>query len=174
MKKAILAAAAAGALTAAPALANDWTGFYAGINLGSVDVDTSVPGVGNDDTSYGVHVGYDYDLGNWVVGAEFEYDWTDVQLIPGAVSVDSVMRFKGKVGYDLGSTLLYFAAGSAEADVAGLGDDWGGFYGVGIAYQVSSQASLSLEILEHDFNNIAGTGINADATSISARASFRF
>lgn len=173
MKNTILAAVAIGALGATPAVANgDWTGFYAGIGVGNLDVDTNV-GLNDDDVAYGIHGGYRFDIGTWVVGGELEYDWSDVGLAPG-VSVDNVLRLKGSVGYDLGPTLLYFAAGTAEVDVSGLGDDWGGFYGVGLAYQITPSAVLSAEILEHEFNNIGGSGIDADATSFNLRASLRF
>ncbi len=172
MKTAVLAAMAALTLGAAPALANgQWTGFYGGIGIGQLDVDTTVGD--NDDTSYGLHAGYRYDLGQWVVGGEVEYDFTDVDLAPG-VSVDHVLRLKATFGYDLGQTLVYVAGGWAEVDVDGLGDEDGGFYGLGVAYQVTPRTILSAELLEHDFNNIAGSGIDADATSFAVRASLRF
>lgn len=172
MKNVILAAAAATALTAAPALANDWTGFYAGIQAGNLDVETSI-GADGDDTSYGVHAGYRWDFGDFVAGGEIEYDTADVTLGAGAATVDDVLRLKGTLGYDVGQALLYVAAGWAEVGTS-LGDDDGGFYGVGVAWQVAPQAVLGLEVLEHEFSNINGTGIDADATSVGLRASFRF
>ncbi|MFY9212603.1 MAG: porin [Aestuariivita sp.] len=173
MKKSILAAAAVAALSASPALADgDWDGFYAGIQAGTLDVDTNI-GANGDDTSYGVHAGYRFDFGTWVAGGEFEYDDTDVSLGGGAARVNDVWRLKGTVGYDLGQFLLYGALGYAEVDTS-LGDDSGAFYGVGLAYQVTPNAILGLEILEHDFNNINSTGVDADATSVAIRASFRF
>lgn len=87
--------------------------------------------------------------------------------------MNDVWRLKGTVGYDLGQFLLYGALGYAEVDTS-LGDDSGAFYGVGLAYQVTPTAILGLEILEHDFNNINSTGVDADATSVAIRASFRF
>ncbi|MCE8009301.1 outer membrane beta-barrel protein [Aestuariivita sp.] len=173
MKKIILAAVAAGTLSAGPALANgDWTGFYAGIQAGNLDVDTNI-GASGDDTSYGVHAGYRWDFGQWVAGGEFEYDSTDVTLGAGAATVDEVMRLKGTIGFDIGRTLIYAAAGWAEVDTS-LGSDDGAFVGLGLAYQVTPNTVLGLEVLEHDFNNINGSAVDADATSVSVRASFRF
>ena len=173
MKKFLYAGVAATILAAGPVAANDWTGFYAGLGVGNLDVDTN-NGLSNDDVTYGLHAGYRYDLGNWVLGGELEYDETDVELVPGAVSVDSVLRVKGTAGYDFGSVLAYAAFGTAEVSVTGLGDEWGGFYGAGVAYEFLPNAIVSAEILEHDFNNISGSGIDADATSFSVRASFGF
>ena len=140
-----------------------------------LEVETSVAGVKEDDIAYGVHAGYRFDAGQWVFGGEFEYDWTDIELVPGAISVDRVMRLKATAGYDFGQTLVYLAAGTAEVDVDGLGnDEWGGFYGFGAAYAVSPQAIIGLELLEHNFSNIGGSGINADAWSVNVRASWKF
>jgi outer membrane immunogenic protein len=79
-------------------LANDWSGFYAGAGIGNLEVDTSVAGVKEDDTTYGVHAGYRFDAVQWVLGGEFEYDRTDIELVPGAISVDRVMRLKATAG----------------------------------------------------------------------------
>ncbi len=88
--------------------------------------------------------------------------------------MDRVMRLKATAGYDFGQTLVYLAAGTAEVDVDGLGNDWGGFFGLGAAYAVSPQAIIGLELLEHNFSNIGGSGINADAWSVNVRASWKF
>ncbi|WP_157440934.1 porin [Aestuariivita boseongensis] len=173
MKQKILAAAAASLLAATPALADgEWTGFYAGIGIGNLDVDTNV-GLSEDDRAYGVHAGYRFDMGQWVVGGELEHDTADFSLAPG-VTVDNVTRLKGTVGYDTGMALVYLALGAADVDVGGVGDDTGEFYGIGLAYQLSPRAEISAEVLEHDFDNIGGSGINADATSVNFRASLRF
>lgn len=67
----------------------DWTGFYAGGQLGYANVDTNVAGVNGDDFIGGLVLGYDYDFGQWVIGAGADYDFGDITLAPGA-SVDSV------------------------------------------------------------------------------------
>jgi predicted porin len=173
MKHQILTAAVLVATGASPALANgDWTGFYAGIQAGQLDVDTSI-GADGDDTQYGVHAGYRFDTGTLVYGGEFDYDTGTVSLGGGAATVDDVWRLKGTLGYDIGDILLYGAAGYAEVDTS-LGNDGGAFYGIGAAYQVGPGAVLGLEVLDHDFNNIGGSGVDADALSVTARASFRF
>ncbi|SFA41350.1 Outer membrane protein beta-barrel domain-containing protein [Paracoccus halophilus] len=174
MRKHLATGAAFLALSATSVLAQDWSGFYAGVGIGNLEVDTSIAGVKENDVAYGIHAGYRYDGGQWVLGGEFEHDWTDIDLVSGDVSVDRVMRFKATAGYDLGRTLLYVVAGTAEVDVDGLGDDWGGFYGLGAAYAVSPRAIVSLELLEHEFNNIGGSGTDADAWSAGLRASWKF
>jgi predicted porin len=149
----------------------DWTGFYGGINLGRIDVD-GTGGADGDDTSYGLHAGYDYDFGSYVLGGEVEYDKTDIDL-NGAATVDNVARLKLKAGYDLGSTLIYATAGAARVDTS-LGNDTGAFGGLGVAYQLTDQFTLGSEVLYHDFSDIGGSGVDANATTLGLRASFRF
>ena len=85
----------------------DWTGAYGGLNLGYGDVDGSGTADGNDMT-YGLHLGYSYDFGRYVIGGEFEYDDASIDL-NGAAETDSVMRLKLRGGYDLGRAFLVYA-----------------------------------------------------------------
>lgn len=150
-------------------LGGDWTGGYAGLSLGNADISGDVSG---DDFTYGIHGGYNYDFGQFVVGGELELDGMDVNLGGGA-SVDRVARLKLKGGYDLGRTLIYVTAGLAEVDTT-VGSETGGFGGIGANYMVNDQFYVGGEILEHDFNDIAGSGLDADATTISIRGGLRF
>ena len=149
----------------------DWTGAYGGLNLGYGDVDGTGTADG-DDTTYGFHVGYDYDFGRYVIGGELEYDKADIDL-NGAANTDSVTRLKLRGGYDLGRTLIYATAGAAKLQTS-IGDDTGEFFGVGMAYQVTDRFTVGGELLEHRFDDIGGTGVDADATTFNLRGSFRF
>jgi predicted porin len=154
------------------AVGTDWTGAYGGLNLGYGDIDTNI-GVSGDDMTYGLHVGYDYDFGQFVLGGELEYDKADIELGGGAAEVDSVTRLKLRGGYDLGRTLIYATGGIAQVDTS-LGDENGEFIGVGVAYQVTDRFTVGGELLEHRFDDINGSGVDADATTFNLRGSFRF
>ena len=157
----------------------EWGGFYGGLQLGYADVETEgAAALEGDEAIYGVHAGYKWDLGQWVVGGEIDYDATDLELetaagVASGETVDSVARLKLKAGYDLGRTLVYATAGGARVDTS-VGSDNGGFYGLGMSYQVTDQFLLGGEVLRHEFNDIDGTGIDADANTFTVRASFRF
>ena len=167
------AAAAPVPMTVAPAptLGDEWTGGYAGVQLGYGDVDAS-GGADGDDFLYGVHVGYNYDFGTFVPGGELDYDLTDIDL-GGGVDVDDVARLKVKAGYDVGQALGYVTAGVAEADTS-LGSESGEFYGIGVSYQITDQHTVGAELLEHNFDDISGTGVDADATTPTVWGSIRF
>jgi predicted porin len=119
-----------------------------------------------------LHAGYDYDFGRFVLGGELDYDLTDIDL-GGAATVDNVLRLKVRGGYDLGRTLVYATAGLARVDTS-LGTENGQFAGLGVAYQLTDQFVVGGEVLAHQFDDINGSGVDADATSINLRASFGF
>jgi len=168
----LLSALTAATLMITPAWAADWTGFYLGAGIGSADVDG--PGaLDGDDVTYGVHAGYNYDFGDFVLGGEVEFDRADITLGAGAAQVENVSRLKFKAGYDFGPALGYVVLGGARVNTS-LGNDTGSVYGLGIAAPINDQFVVSGEVLRHDFNNFNNTGQDADATSVNIRASFRF
>ncbi len=175
LKLALIATAAT--LTAGSALAQssgNWTGFYGGLQLGYIDVDTNVTGVDGDGAIGGIVLGYDYDLGTWVVGGGFDYDWTDVDL-SGAATVEDVWRLKARAGYKVNPQgLLYGTAGYAEAGTDTLGSDDGWFIGAGYEQIVAPNVSIGAELLYHEFDNFNATGVDVDATTLQVRATYRF
>lgn len=155
------------------AISGEWTGFYTGLQLGYADVD-GPNATGGDEASYGFHAGYDYDLGNWVVGGELDYDKTDVSLDGGAFELDSVARLKLKGGYDLGNMLIYATAGAARGDTS-AGNETGPFAGLGVTYKVTERYTVGAEVLHHQFDDVGGVaGNDLDATTLTLRGGLRF
>ena len=126
-------AAVAAPLAAPPALAQDGQ-VRIGAELGIVDDDF----LGSDDISFGVNAGYDFDLGNTVVGPIANYTGTfadDGDLremsIGGRIGkkFDGDKQFYGTVSYS-NIDADYFP-GSLDGIKFGIGfeKDFGGFYG---------------------------------------------
>lgn len=156
-------------VTPAPVMVGgDWTGPYAGVQIGNLNVDDDVEG---DDMIYGLHAGYDYDFGRFVMGGEIDYDTGPVDL--GGPDLDDVTRLKLRAGYDLGQALVYATAGGARINTD-VGDATGAFGGLGMAYKVTERIDIGAELLTHRFEDIGDTNLDADANSINLRASFRF
>ncbi len=170
----VLVASAAMAIVGSTAFAGDWTGGYVGAQVGYLDVEPSGGLASGDSVAGGVHAGYNYDFGDWIIGAEAEYDWSSAEIGGGAATVENVFRLKAKVGYDFGAAFGYAVAGGARAYTDNLGDDDGWLVGAGVAYEVTPQWVVSGELLYHEFSNYNGTGVDVDATSLNLRASFRF
>ncbi len=132
--------AAALLVTAVPAGAGDFTGFYAGLQLGDTFGDASssqntTPGtalsVPQSEYRYsalsgGVHVGYNHPVDAFVLGAVFDLNLTDAwdsddqatSLNPAAdaddnsLVFDTVLSLRAKGGWKvMPSTLLYATAG---------------------------------------------------------------
>lgn len=155
----------------------DWTGFYAGGSLGYADAtDTTFASDEVDGLTYGVHAGYDRDFGSAVLGGELELSGFDVDDPELGVEVDSVLRAKLRAGYDAGNWLPYLTAGAAQLTTSGAIDDsdTGSFYGVGVDYRVGNDIRVGAEVLDHQFDDFDGSGIDVEATTVSARVSFEF
>ena len=152
----------------------DWTGGYVGANLG---YGRGAAGAASDNgTIYGLRGGYDWDLGNWVVGAGVDWDKTDINFA-GSDKIDSIGRLKLKAGADLGKAQIYATGGAAraEATIGGTGhSDNGWFAGVGAEYALSNQWTVGGEVLTNRFDNFANTGTDVDATTASVNVGFRF
>lgn len=153
---------------------NDWTGFYAGGSLGYANVDEDAGGFDDDGTTYGVHGGYDYDFGDFVLGGELEISGFD--LSDGGIDVDSVARAKVRAGYDVGNFLPYVTAGIAQLNTGGAfnGDDTGAVYGIGLDYAYTDNIRVGGEILQHEFDNFDSSGLDLEATTAAVRLSFEF
>ncbi len=157
----------------------DWSGFYAGASLGYGQVSASdnlFNGEEPDGALYGLHAGYNYDFGRFVLGGELEYQGTDIQDDASGIDLDAVARAKVRAGYDAGNFMPYLTAGYAQAYTGGAldADDGGAFYGVGVDYQFGQNFVIGAEVLQHQFDDFDGTGVDLDATTASLRVSYKF
>lgn len=153
----------------------DWTGGYVGAQLGYADGSAGAAS-GNNGT-YGVNAGYDWDMGNWVLGGGLDWDKTDIDLAGGPDNLDSIARLKLRAGADLGRTLLYVTAGGAraEADIGGVSrSDNGWFAGIGAAYALTDRWTVGGEILKNQFDDFDNLGTDVEATTATVNVGFRF
>lgn len=154
-----------------------WTGFYAGGQLGYGQLDSDALSEDPDGAVYGVHAGYLYDLGNFILGAELDIDGTNIESGTPDVTLDSVTRAKLRAGYDAGNLMPYLTIGAAQARTSGDvdGDGTGAFAGLGVEYKVNDSIRVGGEVVQHQFEDFADTdGLDIDATTATARVSFQF
>ncbi|MCV2881192.1 outer membrane protein [Actibacterium sp. XHP0104] len=153
---------------------HDWTGGYVGGQLGFAAPEAD-GGLDGDGVIGGVHAGYNYDFGDYVLGGELSYDAASIDMNGGELT--DAIRLKAKAGYDLGKTLVYGTAGAArlQADLGG-GSDWdtGYFVGAGVEHMLTTNVSVGGEVLYDKVSNFAGSGADLSGPSVAARASFHF
>lgn len=154
----------------------DWTGLYAGAQLGYGDVSSNIAGVDGNGAIGGLHAGYRHDFGQLVAGAELAFNATDIDLGP-TDKLDNVTQLKAMLGYDLGSTLVYGTVGAAhaKADLAGVGrSDTGYLVGVGLDYAISDTWTVGGELTHHRFDDFDNTGADIRANTAQVKIGYRF
>lgn len=194
MKRVLIAAALALA-AAAPALAADlpppppvapvpyipprpiylWTGFYIGLNggggLGASTWQTPLVTSNSftvNGALFGGTIGGNYQIGEFVVGAEGDYDWQNLRgsqtngvcaLTGCNTSSNWLATFRGRVGYAPQQFLYYVTGGGAATNVrASLGaTPWSGStemgwtVGGGLEYAFVDHWTMKVEYLFADF-----------------------
>jgi outer membrane immunogenic protein len=172
----------------APMAANpvNWTGLYGGGSIGFgkanwTDVSSSSgPSFVNhypsaSDTGFlgGLQAGYNYQMGNWVVGVEGAWTWTDLK----PTSVDGVLSAKirwiasvtGRVGVSLERWLPYVGGGAAWApekvDALGLNEASGNQSGwtvlAGVEYAFDPRWSARIQYNHYDFGSARASVYNS-------------
>ena len=159
------------AIAAPLAMSPNWAGFYIGAQAGHANIDAT-PGARGDGFTGGLTGGYDWDLGEWVVGVGADYDFSDIRV--GRTDVESIWRLKFRGGYKLGNGLFYGTAGYAHADTDIAGDDNGYFVGAGYEHLVTQNFSLSSEVLYNDINGFGLTTSDLEIVTIQLRAAYHF
>lgn len=157
----------------APAARANWTGFYAGAQLGYGQTDGGI--VDDEGVVGGLHAGYLRDMGNFVAGGELAYSGANID--DGVGQVNGITDLKLIGGVPNGQWLYYGALGAShiDADYAGAGySDVMPFVGVGAKYAVNDQWSVGGELGHRIGNGFDGTGQDLDLTTLNATVSFKF
>lgn len=190
-----LAIALVPAAAAGPAVAEDWTGFYAGGQIGWMDVEypTTLPIPGGvlydgSGTPLGVHAGYNHDFGTLVLGTEVSVDFPSIDLkstVSGTPNVKGVDRFaaiKARIGYDAGRFLPHAIVGYASQKFDNRGSPStptltfeGMTYGVGVSYLANENVIAGVEALWFDLDPTDPVStLSSEGTQVSLRLSYRF
>ena len=172
MAPAVAADLAARPYTKAPAAAiaiNNWSGFYLGAMGGYAQENSS--GIGTLSGGFaGGTAGYNWQMGNVVLGLEADGAWADVGanvgLFGGLASVDYTIRsmgtVRGRVGYAFDSVLVYGTGGwawsnnrfTASALGVSVSDDRfhsGWTLGAGVEVMFAPKWSVKAEYLYRSF-----------------------
>jgi outer membrane immunogenic protein len=153
-----------------------WTGFYLGANAGFGTINSSNAG----GVVWGGTIGYNQQIGKFVVGFEGDYDWSNIRATSvvgpcGASSTGCQMTnnwittVRGRIGYAFDRYLPYFTGGLAYGNVkmaADFGSDVGNRSGYaiggGLEYAIGSHWTAKAEYLfvnlsDHNCNTFCGS-----------------
>lgn len=176
-----------------------WTGAYFGLNggLGSGE-GASVFTIGGNayygGPIIGMQAGYNFGLGNAVLGFEADYQFADVKHrrdlglgIWGVAGLNSFGTLRARAGADMGTFMPFVTAGVAYGSMGyniqdlSLNDStnaWGWTAGGGIEAAVTDNASIKAEYLylNLDGGDVSLAGFDVDMNSFAhvARAGVNF
>ena len=156
-----------------------WSGFYVGANIGggwaSADHGFSGSGVVG-----GGQIGYNFQNGHWVWGAEADISGAGVNgnaMAGGRYGVDMASTLTGRLGYSVDRWLVYGKAGVGWVDVKSplMGSDTatGGAFGVGAEYALGHNWSAKVEYDFIDVGSDAGLTGNT-FQSVKAGVNYHF
>ncbi|MBV8472765.1 MAG: porin family protein [Hyphomicrobiales bacterium] len=209
MKKILLAALMAGVATTAfasdlptrkappapapvyVAPAFSWTGFYIGVNGGGAFANGGRDFGNPNGGEVGGTVGYNYQLGQIVLGVEGDWDWAGINkngvnaVGPYKNNVDDIVTARARVGYAIDRTLLFVTGGYAGADeqikFPGLASNstWrnGGVVGGGVEYAFTNNISAKVEYLYAPFGNeqtLLGEKSDLNLSLVRAGVNYKF
>jgi outer membrane immunogenic protein len=155
-----------------------WTGFYVGINGGGGWGRSQWDGLDTFDVSGGLigsTVGYNWQFGQAVLGAEGDIDWSGIKgtttlLCPGGCETRNkwLATVRGRLGVAFDRFLPYFTGGLALGDInatpppflpGGSNSNAGWTVGAGLEVGLVSNVSLKAEYLYVDLGNF-NCGLN--------------
>ena len=166
-----------------------WSGFYIGVNGGGGFGRSTWDSAGGFDISGGLvggTVGYNYQIGQAVIGIEGDIDWADISgtnsttCALGCKTSDSwLSTVRGRLGYAAGRFMPYVTAGGAfgniQASTPGLSGNnstnAGWTVGAGLEFALVGNWTLKAEYLFVDLGKF-NCGLGCNTTSTTDNVSF--
>ena len=177
----------------------DWTGFYAGINAGygwgRSRYDFGVLGANALDVNGGLvggTVGYNYQIGQTVLGIEGDIDWQNVKGSAACVGgvcqtkSDWISTVRGRLGYAADRFMPYVTGGAAfgnvNANIPGLGSQsdtrTGWTVGGGAEYAFAPNWTVKAEYLYVDLGKftcaVCGANVKFNENIVRAGLNYKF
>ena len=156
-----------------------WTGLYVGASGG---ISIAPDGTSNGFIG-GAQIGYNYQMGHWVVGieADMTYDRFLTSSVTSGASTGWVGSVRPRLGYAIGPLLLYGTGGLAYANpdlstLTSSGADFrlGWVAGAGIEYGLNPNMSVRLEYLHTDLSPSTNNSDHLTDNVVRLGINFRF
>jgi outer membrane immunogenic protein len=168
----------------------DWSGFYIGAFGGYGFGETDDAGLGVSDIEgalAGGTVGYNHQMGQWVVGIEADGAWSGIDNeddnLAYDASIDWLSTVRGRVGFAFENFLVYGTGGAAigevSTEVLGVEDSdtrVGWAAGGGVEAALTDNISIKGEYLYVDLGDeeLNGADVDINAHTIRGGINYRF
>lgn len=166
----------------APAfIASPWDGLYVGANVGAGQTDFSgTLGGGTVSTSAtgalgGFQVGFNKQVGNFVLGIETDFDFTSIEKTTSGVTTKLPWfgTTRGRAGYLVAPSLLLYGTGGVaygQAELSGQGATLklpgvGWAAGAGLQYALGGGWSVGAEYLHVELDGPSGSSGNVNGST---------
>ena len=186
---------------AAPLRVFDWSGFYVGINggygWGTSRYDFGAAGIDRFNVNGGLAgatVGYNYQIGQTVLGIEGDLDWQNVKgstACPAGIGICETKSnwlgtVRGRLGYAIDRFMPYVTGGAAfgdvKANIPGLGSQsdtrTGWTVGGGAEYAFAPNWTIKAEYLYVDLGkftcNLCGANVKFNENIVRAGLNYKF
>lgn len=177
----------------APLAVHDWSGAYAGVSYGksrgSQATATTTGAVFdfNSGSVAGFHLGYLFQTGNLVYGAELaRTTYTDVNFVGASIfQMETTTDLKGRLGYAWNRLevhgILGYSTGEFGSSVSTISASYspkGASYGLGLDYAAAERVSIGVEYLarrmQGDRPNPTASDVDFDINTLSLRVGLSF
>jgi len=148
-----------------PAAGHDWSGLYVGGFVGAAGGEVFFDSSDTYDSSVGVmaglQLGYDYDMGDFVIGVVGDVALTDMsgeEVVdatsdPHRYDTDFLASIRGRIGMDLGETLVFASAGggwingraTSSNETQDRYSEFVPVVGIGVEHRVTEKMSVTFE-----------------------------
>lgn len=170
---------------APPPVAYDWSGFYGGLSASRLAGQINEnPGGGvfpdlEDDTGFGVFLGYNWQRGNFVYGAELSYINFETPYVGYANSLQqNALELRARAGWSFDRYMVYGFVGAARSSMDDVGTDYnqsGISYGLGLQAMLGGNMFAGLELARRDVSgSTSGQSLGADIDTVSLRIGYQF
>lgn len=168
-----------------------WTGFYMGVSVGHAKAEDDdeafpiAPGItiplhseGTDWTK-GIHAGFQYQSGSFVVGAEWEYQDIDIQYvgegigpIPVFIEDSHTLRVRGGIALDRAH---FYVSGGLQYTTTNVDlNDWAYTVGAGMEYAMTDNVVAGIQYDHSWFDEFDGRPISGTYDRFTARVGIKF